>query len=1085
MASQWAFLIVAVLGIALSRLSPSIPEIREKFELAQKYYAGKDYDTGVQLFRELIETPNNAVLNIDTLHVSIGELRLPLRIAATYQVGNSNRNMGLELLERSRSALSEGDSAIAAQRKEEAFRALKDSKGHFAQLVQEERVPSNVRVMAQYQIIRADYAMEAYRAVVEDVRLLLDRFPGSEYEDVALYDMAWSHYNLAEYPEAIEAFRRVLDVSEDVIRRDRSVFQIAESYVHLGDRDLAVEWYQRLVDTYDFTVLSEKELEAMKALKIRGVVKETTRELVAKAQIRIGDVWAEQGKVKEAIEAYSLVPQRYPQEQLLVEQAYTRGAGLILERRGLDPGIRAYRQALENVDRKEFKATIQLQIARELFDAGRYREALEAYHVYMKAYGDVARIIGFDIDKVLFKIAEAYRHLGIGLLKEDSKGATEALERSLATYDTLLARFGETPLRPDARFGMAISHHALGHTDRALELFLEVARAYPDHPAAPSALLQAGRNQYTSGAYEEAASTYRALIERYSDFERIDRVYAELGMTYKAMGHIEQAVAALRRVRRSAPAWVKVRAEIGEILTSAGRYDEALEGLDEAIAAGEGTPEVVAELRYIKGKIAYSKKNYPQAVPELTEALEYSSNEQLKVSARFMRGLAYYEMGKDYDAEGEGGKAVRYYERSTEDLQGVLRSDPTPKMRDIAYRTLGTAMIRLGRSEETIQTYSALIASVKSPEERAVFELLLMELYYDQRRFEEAISAARSLVALSFEDTNEAGYFRKERAYSVLSGALLELKKYEEAVAAGKEGLERYPDSGESAALAFTIGLAYYGLEDYERAARNFEEYIRRFPKERNVLFGYYYAGQSYQILGEYEKAADAFRRIVRAFPTSAQAPEALFLCGENLYNALQFDASRSTFEELLERYPDSAFADDALYSLAWIYFDLNQMDTGLKSMETLASRFPQSPHASRALYTIGDYYYSVKKYAQAKEAYRKVIRTYSESEEAAKAAQLIPELDEEMASRLYDKAFSAFERRDYTLAVEGFQAVLDRFPNTYAALSALANMAVAWEHLGDRKRAKKLYDKVIAIGAGDESKADVVRFAKLRLEHL
>jgi len=1085
MAFQWAFLIITALGIALSRFSPTVPEIREKFELAQKYYAAKDYDTGAQLFRELIETPNNAVLNVDTIHVSIDELRLPIRVAATYQVGNSYRNMGLELLERSRSALSEGDSALAARRREEAFNALRESRFHFSRLVGEELAPRNIRVMAQYQIIRADYAMEDYESVIEDVKFLLKEFPGSQYEDAALYDMAWSYYNLGDYPSSIESFGRVLEVSGDVVRQDRAIFQIAECYSRLGDYDPAVEWYRRLVDKYDFSKFSEKELQAMKTLKIRGVVRETTRELVAKAQIRIGDILAEQGKIEEAIEAYSLVPKRYPQEQHLVEQAYARGAKLILERRGLDAGIRAYRQAIENVDRKEFKATIQLQIAKELFDAGRYSEAAEAYSVYVKAYGDVARIIGFDVDKAVFKIAEAYRNLGTELLERDPEKAKEALEMSLANYDTLLVRFGRTPLRPDARFGMAVSYHALGDRDRALELFLEVAREYPDHPAAPSALLQAGRILYKSGSYEESISRYRQLIDQYPESEWIDTAYAELGMVYKAMGRMDEAVAALRRVRRSSPGWVKVRAEIGEILTSMGRYDEALEGLDEAIAAGEGDPEVVAELRYIKGKIAYSRKDYPHALPDLTAAIEGSSNEQLKASARFMRGLAYYEMGKASDVGGRGGEAARFYELCTEDLKAVLSSNPTPKMRDIAYRTLGTAMIKLGRSDETINAYSALIASETDPEERAGFQLLLMELYYDQRRFEDAIRVARSLIASNFEDTNETGYFRKERAYSVLSGTLLELKRYEEAAAAAREGLRRYPNSGESAAMAFTIGLAYYGLEDYERAARSFEEYLTRFPEDRNVLFGYYYAGQSYQILGEYEKAADAFRRIVRKFPKSPQAPEALFLCGENLYNALQFEASQKTFEELLRRYPDSEFADDALYSLAWTYFDLKQMDRGLEAMETLATRFPESPHAPRAQYTIGDYYYSVKKYAQAQEAYRKVLRNYPDSEEAAKAAQLIPELDEEMASLLYDEAFSEFEHRNYTVAVQKFQEVVDKFPNTYTALASLANMAVAWEHLGNRKRAKEIYSEVIAKGAGDETKAEVVNFARLRLERL
>lgn len=1085
MAFEWVALALTLVGIGLSRLSPSVPEMRDKFGLAQKYYAAKDYDTGVQLFRELVDTPSNPVLNVDTLHVWVDDLRLPLHLAATYQLGNSDRNMGAELLERAQSALSVGDTTRAAQRKAEAFAALRDSRGQFGRLVREETVPPDVRVMSQYQIIRADYTMEEYRAVIQDVRFLLEAFPGSEYEDVALYDMAWAQYNLEEYTDAIKSFQRVLEVSKDVVRRDRSVFQTAESYSHLGDQDTAIVWFERLVNAYDFTAFTEREIEAMKALKIRGVVRETTRELVAKAQIRIGELLAGQGRVEEAIEAYARVPLRYPQEQLLVEQAYSRAANLILERRGLDAGIRAYQQAIENVDRKAFQATIQLQIARALFDAQRYREAVDAYQVYAKAYGDVARAVGFDLDKTTFKIADGYRSLGVSLLEQDSTRAAEALRQALVYYDALLAEYAATPLRVDAESGRAATYHALGQPERALGLYLEVADRYPDHPAAPSALLQAARIQYASKAPDEAARTYERLIRQYPSFEWIDVAHAELGVVYRVLGEIEEAVASLRRVRRSAADWVKVRAEIGEILTSVGRYSEALEGLDEAIAAGEGSPEVVAELQYTKGKIAYSEPNYAQAVSELTAALEHTTNRQLEVSARFMRGLAYYELGKALEAPGGAGEEAAYYERSAADLTAVLDSDPPAKMRGVAYRTLGTAMIKLGRSEETIRTYTELIATVTSPEERAVFQHLLMELYYDQGRFVEAIRAAEDLLGWEFTDTNEAGYFRKERAYSVLGGAHLELKQYTEAVAAAKEGLSRYPDSGESASLAFTIGLAYYGLEDYAEAAASFEVYLKRFPRAGSVLLAYYYAGQSCQILGEYEKAADAFGQVAQRFPDSPQAPESLFLRGENLYNALDFGGSQGAFQELLARYPRTEFADDALYSLAWVEFDLGEMQDGVRTMESLTSRFPQSPLAPRAQYTIGDYYYGAKEYTRAQEAYRRVMQAYPESEEAAKARALVAELDEERASQLYDTAFSTFERGDYARAVEEFQRVVAGFPNTYAALSALANMAVAWEHLGDRKQARQLYDRVIAAGAQDQSRAEVVRFAQLRLERL
>ena len=420
------FLVMVALALgggAFTRISPTVGEIKSRFDLAQKYYAAKDYENGVIIFKEIVETPNRAILEVDTITVEIDDLVLPVRVAATYQVGNSLRNVGLDLLARSRSAREEGDSLLADQRQTEAFQALKSARLHFSTIVADEGVPRGVRVMSQYQIVRVGYAMEDYPAVVEDVDLLLQKFPGNQYEEAALYDLGWSYFRMGDYRNSIATFERELALSPDAVRMDRATFQIAEAYSALSDYPKALLWYQRLVDKYDFSQLSEKDLRAMQTAKLRGVVQETTRELVAKAQIKTGDTYALQGRDEQAIAAYSLVPERYPQEEFLVEQSYTRLATLILERRGLDAGIRAYGQAIQSSDHKEFQATTQLQIARLLFEAKRFPEAIVAYRVYLKAYGDVSRIVGFTHEKVIFKIAEAHRELGLELLKEDSGGA--------------------------------------------------------------------------------------------------------------------------------------------------------------------------------------------------------------------------------------------------------------------------------------------------------------------------------------------------------------------------------------------------------------------------------------------------------------------------------------------------------------------------------------------------------------------------------------------------------------------------------------------------------------------------------------
>ena len=58
----------------------------------------------MRVFEQIERTPNYTLLNVDGIIVTIGEVTLPLRQAATYQLGNSYRNVGRTQLERSEAA---------------------------------------------------------------------------------------------------------------------------------------------------------------------------------------------------------------------------------------------------------------------------------------------------------------------------------------------------------------------------------------------------------------------------------------------------------------------------------------------------------------------------------------------------------------------------------------------------------------------------------------------------------------------------------------------------------------------------------------------------------------------------------------------------------------------------------------------------------------------------------------------------------------------------------------------------------------------------------------------------------------------
>ena len=423
-------IIAAAVGIGVvgARFFPTEEMLQDRFALGQKYYAANDHENSVQVFSQIEKTPNYALLDVDQIQVSIGELSLPIRVAATYQLGNSYRNVGRTRLERSRSAAEEGDSGAAALRLEEAQRAFGAGKAFYRRLVEDrDGTPRHLQVMALYQIVRASYQMESYDAAVEEAEELVRRFPGSEYEEAALYDAGWARYYMGQYQQAIDTFARQLAISTDALKSDRAFFQTGESYFALGQYQQARSRYGQLVAKYDFSRISAKQLQQMKAQRLRGLVQETTRELVAKAQIRIGDAFAVQQRVDEAIAAYSLVPARYPQESLLVQKSFDNMATMVLDQQGVDAGVGVLRRAIEQVEDPYFRGRVQLKIARTFFTAERFGEAIDEYQIYLKAYGDLAPVIGVAADQVEFLQAEAHRELALTREREANLAAAQAL----------------------------------------------------------------------------------------------------------------------------------------------------------------------------------------------------------------------------------------------------------------------------------------------------------------------------------------------------------------------------------------------------------------------------------------------------------------------------------------------------------------------------------------------------------------------------------------------------------------------------------------------------------------------------------
>ena len=89
------------------------------------------------------------------------------------------------------------------------------------------------------------------------------------------------------------------------------------------------------------------------------------------------------------------------------------------------------------------------------------------------------------------------------------------------------------------------------------------------------------------------------------------------------------------------------------------------------------------------------------------------------------------------------------------------------------------------------------------------------------------------------------------------------------------------------------------------------------------------------------------------------------------------------------------------------------------------------------------------------------------------------------MPLKEYQEAIVFFDKKDFKSAITRLEKVVNTYPETEIAMACEANIASAFEQLGDKKKAIVLYKKIIEKYKNNPSAAGVVYFSEQHLEWL
>ncbi len=361
-------------------------------------------------------------------------------------------------------------------------------------------------------------------------------------------------------------------------------------------------------------------------------------------------------------------------------------------------------------------------------------------------------------------------------------------------------------------FARALALHRAGRPAEALEAYLEVLTAAPDHA---DALHLAGVATLQLGDAGRAEALLRAAAAAAPDFAD---VHFNRGNALKALGRLDEAAESLATAGRLRPDYADAHFNLGNTLVALGRTDEAADAFRRAVGARPDHADAHSNLAFVLNQLdrpeeaeaacrravalkpgaAHAHNNLGIALTRLGRADEAAAafHEALDHAPDFVE--ACYNLGEALHKAGRPDEAAAAYARVV---------DARPDFAE-AHNNLGVVLAELGRPGEAAAAYRRAIAI--RPDFAEAHNNLGNALV-DMDDPAAAVAAFEQALALC------PGY---AEAQTNLGGALQALGRVEDAVAAHRLAVAADPDF---AGAHKNLGVALLLAGDYRQGWAEYE----------------------------------------------------------------------------------------------------------------------------------------------------------------------------------------------------------------------------------------------------------------------
>jgi tol-pal system protein YbgF len=773
---------------------------------------------------------------------------------------------------------------------------------------------------AQFYLGESLCALESYPEAIHEYRQLTANYPESAYVGKALLRTGDCFREMENYEQAKKYYRKTVFRASNKNDAAKAYLRLGETYFAEGDFSSTAEIY-------------EKTLEEFPEHANKGLI-----------EYRLGLTYHLNGDSETGIRYLKDV-----QNNPSTGAAATYGTAVILLEGGDYAGAAEEIAKLreDNGERLHYNGTFNYHTVLALTGTGDYGEAVELARETSAGLPDgvpsarLYYVLGYDLfsmrrwdeARTAFKetvrtdpdgdlAADASFLISFSYLEErrfdeaeegfsfigssDSSLSAKAkywlgwIKYEGGDYEEASRLFAEAVSDPNAGETGPAAIYWRGYCEKrrgnpaAEDIFVSLAKEYPENELADDALLKAAEIALENGRNDDGRTWLTALVLNYPESEFVEKANYLAAHSYAAQKDPGPAVAKLTEFLKKHPDSEyapNATYDIGMVLFGDGNYAAASDWFGRVLTYYPAST-LAADAMYQQGQCRFNTTEYDRA-REIYESLVKRYPKSPRVDeARYQIELCNYKKG-EYSSQTEVAEAyVKKYPKSrlnqelylllgqsyyrkrsyTSSLEYLGRvSDADPAAFVTARSLMYEIYLRIGKIEDAAAVLRAVVDSRAPKKDRADALLKLAKLYESAGDASNAISAYGEFAETFPKDE------RVPETLLAAGTAMRELKMYTESNVILLNLLNKYPNISEIESAELYVAFNYQRLGDYDNAIK----YHKRVVEGRNrslSVQSYYWLGVCTRDLGDTEAAAGYFNKIItnyRDFPEWVRKAEA------------------------------------------------------------------------------------------------------------------------------------------------------------------------------------------------------------------